>query len=132
LKIDKLQLHPRQLELPDAPAPAPQDLAPLFTIKPDHPNVKWMLELVKKNGWMTRKEIIRAAGRPVNDDNIRWIRALANACGGKILKGQRGFKPLEDGTAAEISAVMNQTKSQIGESQRYLLQLMHEYHRRLG
>lgn len=120
-----------QLELP-APLVAPvPDQTPLFRFDEDHPNVHWMLDLLK-GGWMTRRAIIAAAGRALNEQNQRWVRALASAAGGRIVKGQSGFCHIDRATAEEIRAAINQRRDQISAEQRYVIALEREYHRRIG
>jgi hypothetical protein len=92
--------------------------APLFTIRPDHPNVSWFVALLQSRpGWTTAAEILEAAGKPITDHNKRWVRALKKATQGCVIggPGSPGYRLTRSCTAAEYQHFRNATKSQADE-----------------
>lgn len=85
---------------------------PLFLIRRENANVEWLIETLKGRGWMTRKEILRYAGFPVTAHNERWVRALVEAAGPDIVKGQQGFNHISRCKFDEITHAANQAISQ--------------------
>jgi hypothetical protein len=92
--------------------PRKQPELPLFCIRPDNVNVKWLVGLLKEKGWTTRKEILAAANKRQSDHNVRWVRALVAAAGTDIVKGQKGFNHIENCKLEEILHAANQEISQ--------------------
>lgn len=93
-------------------APQLQPDLPLFLIKRENANVQWLIETLKARGWMTRKEILRYAGFAVTPHNERWVRALVEAAGADIVKGQQGFNHISNCKFDEITHAANQAISQ--------------------
>lgn len=81
----------------------------MFEHKPDDPNVRWLERLLDAHkDWMTATEACRAAGRPENDDQKRYIRQLASAS--KLIlsgPGSPGYKHLAHCTPEEIRHFTN-------------------------
>lgn len=101
---------------------------PLFAVPADHPNVRWLVGLLRQRGWMTRQEILREAGRTGGRYNERWVRALVNAAGPEIVKGQAGFNHVANCKIEEINHAARQSISQGKLMVRYgiaLLRLAH-------
>jgi hypothetical protein len=99
--------------------------APLFTVKPGHPNVAWLLSVLQHGRWMTAAEILKVADKFITPHNKRWVRALADASGGRVAGGQEGYKLIQSMTAREyqhwrnwMNSQANQMKSRVIEADR--------------
>lgn len=58
-------------------------------------DVAWLENLLRGGKcWMTAGDILLSIGRPQNEDNKRWLRALASESGW-IISGQKGYRHLE-------------------------------------
>ena len=116
--------------------PAPHARTPLFRVTPDHSNVRWLLRLLKEHGWQTRREIaeaIRTDGLTVSASySERWVRAVAEAAGAKIVKGQAGFNHIDNCTIEEILHAANQSISQGKLMIKYGIALKQQAHRRVA
>jgi hypothetical protein len=65
-------------------------------------DVAWLEKLLKGGQcWMTAGDILLSLGRPQNEDNKRWLRALASESG-YIISGQKGYRHLEHCAPEEI------------------------------
>lgn len=105
---------------------------PLFAIPHDHPNVKWLVELLKARGWMTRQMILAEAGRTGGKYSERWVRALVNAAGSQIVKGQEGFNHVDNVTIDEGNHAANQSISQGKKMIRYGIEVRKAMHARIA
>lgn len=121
-----------QLELPAAP----HARTPLFAVTPDHPNVAWLVRELKARGWLTRKEIAAlAAGAGLKMSasySERWVRALVNAAGADIVKGQHGFNHFDNCTVTEITHAANQSISQAKLMIQYGVALRRRVHQKVA
>lgn len=88
---------PAQLEIELAPT------VPLFAVKAGHPNVELLVKLLHGQDWQTATQVLTAWSQTASDHNKRWVRALANASGGRVAGGQRGYKLIAEMTQAEYS-----------------------------
>ena len=106
-----------QPELPVQVAP------PLFAVDPDNPNVEWLVGALRhEGGWLTAAQLCERAGRPVNDQNRRWVRALADASEGRVAGGQRGYKLVEQMIAEEYEHYRNWMLAQAGAMERRVIE----------
>ena len=81
-----------------------------FAVPPEDPNVKWLVDLLlRKGGWMTASQISEVAGDRIDD---RRIRALAEAAGGWVISGQRGYRHIQHEKAGEIDHCVAAWESQ--------------------
>lgn len=64
--------------------------------------VRWLLEKLEGRDWTTAAELLRSAGKPVDEDWKRWIRKLGEASHGRICGGLRGYKLTVAMTGAEF------------------------------
>ncbi len=101
---------------------------PLFCIKPEHPNVEWLKNTLKEKGWMTRKQILDFVGFHRTEHNLRWVRALAEAAGADVVKGQKGFNHISNCTPEEINHSANQSIDQGKHMIRYGIKLRRRAH----
>jgi hypothetical protein len=96
-----------------------------FEIRPDDPNILFLVEQLAGSGWRTAKELSASiearvnVGRKVGE---RYLRALASASGGQIAGGQRGYKLVREMTVEEYQHWRNWMKSQSDEMCRRVLQ----------
>lgn len=105
---------------------------PLFQIPADHPNVRWLVALLKERGWMTRKQILAEAGRAGGRYSERWVRALVQAAGTEIVKGQAGFNHVDNVTLQAGKEAAAQSISQGKLMIRYGIGLLRKMHERLA
>jgi hypothetical protein len=84
-----------QMGLFDRPAPA------MHGVDEDDPNVAFVVNLLAGRKWITAAEILKEIGRPVNEGNKRWVRAMAEASRGRIAGGQHGYRLVKEMTAEE-------------------------------
>jgi hypothetical protein len=88
---------------------------PLFRVRPDDPNVEWLKDLLlAKGGWMTAAQICEVVGDRIDD---RRIRALAEAAGGWVISGQRGYLHIKHAKAGEIDHCVAAWESQASRMQ---------------
>lgn len=78
-------------------------------------------------GWLTRKQL----GERLGWDE-RTVRAVAEAAGPEIVRGQLGFCFFENATIEQINHSANQALSQAGKMTAYGLGLMQRVHKRVG
>jgi hypothetical protein len=97
---------------------------PLFAIKPGHPNIDWLIEVLAsgEGEWKTAAEICAMAGKPANDQNKRWVRALADASRGNVAGGQRGYKLVTKATVEEYQHWRNWMNHQANEMKRRVIE----------
>lgn len=105
---------------------------PLFAIPKDHPNVRWLVGLLKARGWMTRQMILVEAGRTGGKYSERWVRALVSAAGAEIVKGQEGFNHLDNVTVEQGNHAADQSISQGQQMIEYGLAIRKAMHARIG
>jgi len=103
--------------------PRKREGEPSCEIRPDDPNIKFLVELLTGKGWMTAKEIIAAieekTQRQVPD---RLVRALASASQGRIAGGQKGYKLVQDMTHEEYNHWRHWMSSQADEMRRRVIE----------
>ena len=116
---------PVQLELQPA-------TTPLFLIREDHANVKWLVALLRARGWMTRKMILAEARKADTAYSERWVRALVQAAGAEVVKGQDGFNHFENCKLDDITHAANQSISQGKLMIQYGVALRRRVHGRVG
>jgi hypothetical protein len=104
---------------------------PLFMIQSDHPNVRWLVELLRARGWLTRKDILEEAKLGGGDYHERWVRALVHAAAAEIVKGQRGFNHFSNCTVEEITRAADQSISQGKLMVHYGIALRRRAHQRI-
>lgn len=105
---------------------------PLFAVPADHPNVRWLVGLLQERGWMTRKEILAEAGRAGGHYSERWVRALVQAAGTEIVKGQEGFNHVDNVTIEQGNHAANQSENQGKLMIEYALGLRRRMHQRIA
>jgi hypothetical protein len=110
-----------QLDLPVAPA-QPAAAA----------DVDWLVRIVAAHGWMTRREIVQAAGLQVTEWHLRWVRGLVEAAGPRIVKGQKGFNVPQNCTVEELKHAANQQISQGQHMVDYGVSLLRLAHKMVG
>jgi hypothetical protein len=71
-------------------------------------------------------------GEPRTEHNLRWVRALAEAAGGEIVKGQKGFNHPSNCTVDEITHAANQAIAQGKLMVRYGIKLRRRAHELVG
>lgn len=82
----------------------------MFRVRADDPNVEWLKDLLlRKGGWVTAAEICQVAGDRIDD---RRIRSLAEAAGGWVISGQRGYRHIKHAKAGEIDHCVAAWESQ--------------------
>ena len=102
--------------------PNPQPEFPIFTTKPDNRNVWLLVELLREHDWATSAELLKVFQKPPTDANRRWLRSLADASGGRIAGGQRGYKLVEQMTREEYDHWRNWMSHQATEMQRRVIE----------
>ena len=78
----------------------PQPTLPLFKAQKEDPNVDRFLALLRAYGHLTRKQIGAITGWTERD-----VRALAEAAGLEVVRGQKGFCLFDGAAADEILAM---------------------------
>lgn len=112
-------------------SPRQQDF-PLFLIRKEDANVAWLIRTLQQHGWMTRKDLLRHINWPATDRNLRWVRALAEAAGAEVVKGQSGFNHVSNCTPEEISHAANQQIAQGKLMIKYGIALKRRAHQEIG
>jgi len=95
---------------------------PLFTVRAGHPNIELMVRHLAGLDWQTSNEILSALNQPITEHNRRWLRALANASGGRVAGGQRGYKLIEEMSRAEYDHWRNWMTSQADQMRRRVIE----------
>ena len=107
-----------------------QDL-PLFTALATDPNVDTLKHLLRAHGHLSRAQLTQMTGWTERD-----VRALAEAAGSDIVRGQHGFAlfdPLFDaGGADEINRAAEASISQGKKQIRYGMALKRRLHQRIA
>jgi len=103
---------------------------PLFRAAPEDPNVERLRELLHTYGWLKREQIVKLTGW-----SERTVRALAEAMGADVVRGQAGFKLTADLADEEIGLGLQAARVRIAQGQhelRYGLALLRRLHGRVG
>jgi hypothetical protein len=100
---------------------------PLFKAQKEDPNVGRFLALLRAYGHLTRKQIGAITGWTERD-----VRALAEAAGLEVVRGQKGFCLFDGAAADEILDAAEDSVSQGKKMIRYGLGLKRMLHRRIG
>jgi hypothetical protein len=82
-----------------------------------------LLDVLDDGGWKTAVEICTALGLEPTDNHRRKVRLLADASGGRVAGGQRGYKLVGRMEAAEFQHTRNWLISQAREMQRRVLEM---------
>jgi len=79
---------------------------------PDPSDVnRWVALVWSKRGWITAAQCIEVLGDQFDGDD-RTIRSFAEACGGCIISGRKGYKHIDHATTEEVDHFCNQMESQ--------------------
>lgn len=89
--------------------------------------VAQLIRVLTTAGWCTRRILHARLGW-----DERVIRAVAEAAGDRIVRGQKGFCLFEDASAEEILAACNGLESQASKNTAYCLALRAKLHGRIG
>lgn len=103
-----------------------QDM-PLFLAAPADPNVDRFLGLLRHYQRLTRRQMSAMTGWSERD-----IRALAEAAGDQVVRGQAGFTLTETADLVEIQHAAEAAISQGKKMIRYGVALRRRAHRRIG
>lgn len=103
-----------------------QDM-PLFLAQPADPNVDRFLGLLRHYGRLTRRQVAAITGW-----NERDIRALAEAAGDQVVRGQHGFTLAESADLEEIKHAADAAISQGKKMIHYGVALRRRAHGRIG
>jgi len=95
---------------------------PLFTVRAGHPNIELLVRHLAGTDWQTSNEILSALSQPLTEHNRRWLRALANASGGRVAGGQRGYKLIDEMTKGEFDHWINWMTSQADQMRRRVIE----------
>ena len=83
----------------------------LFRYSPEHPDVAWLKAYLLAHGWQTRRSLCVALQLPATDGNLRRIRALAEAAGADVVRGQQGFAHVDRVTIQDLTDAAAQSIS---------------------
>lgn len=86
-----------------------------------------LIRVLTSAGWCTRKVLHLRLGW-----DERTIRAVAEAAGDRIVRGQKGFCLFEDASTDDILAACNGLESQASKNTAYCLALRSKLHGRIG
>ena len=64
----------------------------LITPPPANADADWFVAFLCDREWTTARAVLELCGLPVNEDNKRWIRKLADESKGRIAGHQKGYK----------------------------------------
>lgn len=103
------------------------DDLPLFRVRPEDASVERFLRLLAERGTLTRRDISEATGW-----NEREIRALAEAAGSKVVRGQHGFTLTETADLDTIKHAAEAFISQGNKMRSYGIDLKNIIHQRTG
>lgn len=116
----------KQLDLLQ-PEPAPA----IPHVRENDPNVEFLCRLIEGRDWITSALILEEMERPVTESNKRWLRALADASGGRVAGGQKGYKLTRQMTRAEYDHWRNWMNHQADEMKRRVLAADHVWFARV-
>jgi hypothetical protein len=100
---------------------------PLFKRERDDPDVRDLVEMLRRRGWMTRAQIEEETGW-----SDRTIRGLAEASGDQVVRGPRGFNAFENCDDGEIIKAATISENQAKRMLDYGLKLKRRLHARVG
>jgi len=103
------------------------DDLPLFQAKPEDPSVERFLFLLAHHGQLTRKDFKALEGW-----NDRTVRDLAEAAGGQVVRGPKGFSLEELTTVDEMKHAAEIAISQGKKMISYGVALRIRAHKRIG
>jgi len=106
------------------PPPDQLELVPEDSIEAD---VGRLIRTLTSAGWLTRKQLAPYVGW-----DERRIRAVAEAAGDRIVRGQKGFCLFDAATAEEITAACGALESQAAKNTSYCIAMRSKLHRRIG
>lgn len=89
-----------------------------------------LLDVLADGQWKTAAEVCVALGLEPTDNNRRKVRLLADASGGRVAGGQRGYKLVERMEATEFQHTRNWLLSQAREMTRRVLEMDRVFYRR--
>jgi hypothetical protein len=104
----------------------------LFKFDPEHPDVTWLKEHLKAKGWQTRRQLCAVLELPGTDSNLRRIRALVEAAGADVVKGQHGFNFVDNVTIEDLNHAAVQSIAQGKCMLRYGIALRRRAHAKVG
>ena len=70
----------------------PETQLNLITPPPANADADWFVAFLCDREWTTARAVLELCGLPVNEDNKRWIRKLADESKGRIAGHQKGYK----------------------------------------
>lgn len=100
-----------------------QDLLTWSPPAPSQAAIQGLLDVLSGGEWRTAVEVCSALGMDPTDTNRRKIRFLADASGGRIAGGQKGYKLVAKMQAEEYHHTRNWLLSQAREMQRRVLEM---------
>ena len=100
---------------------------PLFKADADDANVERFLGLLRHYGRLTRRQFVSITGWTERD-----LRALAEAAGAQVVRGQEGFCLFERADAEQVLRAAEAAISQGKRMIRYGLALKRRLHGRVG
>lgn len=100
---------------------------PLFKASKEDPNVERFLGLLAHYGRLTRRQFVSITGWSERD-----VRALAEAAGARVVRGQEGFCLFETADAEEVLRAAEAAISQGKRMIKYGLALKSALHGRVG
>ena len=92
--------------------------------------VDFLLRLLEGRDWMKASEILHACAREDTENNHRAVRAIANASGGAIGSGQKGYKLVKHMTLEEFTHYCNAMTNQAVEMERRVIESKHIWNTR--
>ncbi len=98
----------------------------LLTWSPPAPSagaVAGLLDVLADGQWKTAVEVCEALGLEPTDNHRRKVRLLADASGGRVAGGQRGYKLVSRMEASEFQHARNWLLSQAREMNRRVLEM---------
>lgn len=108
----------------------PQQELELFSVSPGDPNVEWFVKLVGEHEWIKAADVLRVAGKPVNEEWKRWPRALRKAAAGRVVGHQKGYKLTEKMTPEEYNHWRNNALKQSHELKADVIETDRVFHGR--
>lgn len=109
---------------------APQIELPLFRVRPGSDNVEFLVELLRGQDWLTSCELCQKLQWNFTESNRRRFRSIADASGGRIAGGQRGYKLVREMTGEEYQHFRNWMKSQADHMTARIIEADHIFYSR--
>ena len=94
----------------------------MFAAPPPVANVEWLIGMLNGADWTLAADLVPAAGKSDTENNRRWVRHLADASGGRVIGGQRGYKLTSVCTLEEYDHWRNASLSMAREIQRRVIE----------